>query len=209
MLNIVHPDIEKYLEGLLPHRDPIFIEMEKYAEKEGFPAIGPLVGGLLAMLVQISGASRILELGSGFGYSGLWMAKAMSPGGKIILTDNSAEFKRKAEGYFSKPGLEDWMEYIVGNSVQILTEQTGPFDLIFNDVDKEDYPAVIELAYPRLRKGGILVTDNTLWYGHVVSEEPDETTEAIIRHNEILAGHDKFFTIQLPLRDGVSISVKQ
>lgn len=208
MLNITHPEIERYLDSLLPQRDAVFIEMEKYADKEGFPAVGPQVGALLALLVNISGASKILELGSGFGYSAMWMAKAMTTEGIIILTDESADFKKKAAGYFEKIGLSDRIEYKVGNSIQIMTELTGPFDLIFNDIDKEDYPAVIDLAYPRLRKGGILVTDNTLWYGHVVSDEPDETTRAILKHNDVLTSHSGFFTVQLPLRDGLSVSVK-
>lgn len=208
MLNITHPEIEKYLESLLPHREQVFLEMEKYADKEGFPAVGPQVGALLALLVKISGSKKILELGSGFGYSAMWMAKAMPAEGKIILTDESADLMKKATGYFEKSGLTDRIEYILGNSIQVLTELTGPFDLIFNDVDKEDYPAVIDLAYARLRRGGVLITDNTLWYGHVVSAEPDETTNAILKHNHILASHNGFFTTQLPLRDGISISVK-
>jgi len=208
MINIIHPEIEKYLDTLLPARPPIFHEMEERYQGETFPAIGPQVGMLLHLFARAIKAKNILELGSGFGYSGLWLAQALPADGKIILTDLRPDYKRDAENYFKKIGLEKLLDFRLGPALEILKNESGPFDLIFNDVDKEDYPEIIELAYPRLRQSGLLITDNTLWYGHVMTEDPDRTTSGVLKHNRILAEHPGFLTVQIPLRDGLSISFK-
>ncbi|MBU0517387.1 O-methyltransferase [bacterium] len=205
---ITPPEIEVYLDNLLAKRHPVFLEMEARAAREDFPAIGPQVGSLLELLVRSVGAKQVIDLGSGYGYSALWLAKAVAPQGRVILTEASEVNLCDAKRYFERAGLIASAEFRLGNAVDIFKQETGPFDIIFNDVDKEDYCEVITLAFERLRPGGLLITDNTLWYGEVVKADPDETTEAILRHNRILAEHEGFVTTQLPLRDGVSISLK-
>ena len=206
---IVSPEIEAYLESLLPKRHPLFYELEKKSEAEGFPAVGPEVGTLLQILVKAINAEYIIELGSGFGYSALWMAQALPENGRIILTDNSEANMRAAKKNFEIMGLSDKMEFKFGNSLEIFADETDQFDIIFNDIDKEEYSEVVKLAHTRLRRGGLLITDNTLWNGKVAEENPDETTQAILEHNRLLKEDDGFITIQIPLRDGLSISLKK
>jgi len=163
-MHIVHPDIETYLDSLDQPRDPVFREMERLAAERKFPAVGPQVGRLLFMLARTMGARNILELGSGFGYSAVWFGKALPPGGKLMLTDLDENNAALARRFWGQAGLEAEMTFLVGNALTLLMKQEGPFDIIFNDVDKEDYPDTIDPVYQRLRPGGLFITDNTLWY---------------------------------------------
>ena len=208
-MKILHPSIARYLQSLLPPRPDIFLELEQRAESENFPAIGPQVGLLLELLARAIKARRVIDLGSGYGYSGLWLARGMALDGKIILTDSREENKNEAQRHFARIGLEKMLDYRVGNAVEIFSGESGPFDLIFNDVDKEDYPKIIDLAHERLRSGGLLITDNTLWDGKVTKRRPDQTTRAIIEFNRRLAQHEGFLTVQIPIRDGVAVSAKK
>jgi caffeoyl-CoA O-methyltransferase len=207
-IDIIHPAIERYLDELLPDREPWFIDMEKMAEEKDFPAVGPQVGMLLEILARSINARRIMELGSGFGYSGLWFARALPSDGYLLLTDFEEKNQRLAEENFKKAGKSSIMEFRVGDALQLLKEEKGPYDIIFNDVDKEFYPQVIEPVYQRLRKGGLFITDNTLWYGRVTQPNPDETTAFIQEFNRRLKVHKGFLTTQIPLRDGLSVSIK-
>lgn len=207
-LDIVNPRITDYINRLLPERDPLFLEMEKIAEAENFPAIGPQVGTLLELLARAVGANRIMELGSGFGYSGLWFARALPSDGYLLLTDFEEKNRRLAEAYFKRAGKSALMEFRVGDALKLLGEEKEPYDIIFNDVDKELYPRLIEPVYGLLRKGGLFVTDNTLWYGRVIGDHRDEATEAVREFNTRLAAHKGFLSLQLPLRDGVGVSLK-
>jgi caffeoyl-CoA O-methyltransferase len=207
-VDIVHPEIEKYLDSLLPAREPWFIEMEKMSEAEDFPAVGPQVGMLLEILARAINAKRIMELGSGFGYSGLWFARALPADGYLLLTDFEEKNQQLAEKYFKTAGKDYMMEFRVGDALELLKGEKGPYDLIFNDIDKEFYPQVIEPVYRLLRKGGLFITDNTLWYGKVTREPPDLTTGFIREFNLRLKSHKGFLTNWLPLRDGLSVSIK-
>lgn len=207
-MHIVNPDVEAYLESLLPARDEIFYEMERMAEERDFPAVGPQVGMLLEILARSINARRILELGSGFGYSGIWFASALPADGQIILTDFEAENETLAQQFFEQAGYSHLMKFLLGDALKLLAGVQGPFDIIFNDVDKEFYPLVIEPAHGLLRVGGLFITDNTLWYGKPAQPNPDATTRAIQEYNQKLKEHPGFLTVQLPLRDGLSLSIK-
>lgn len=207
-IDIVHPGIEKYLDTLLPAREPWFMEMEKMAGEEDFPAVGPGVGMLLEILARAINARRIMELGSGFGYSGLWFARALPPEGYLLLTDFEEKNQQLAKKYFKKAGKDHMMEFRVGDALECLNREKGPYDLIFNDIDKEFYPQVIDPVYRLLRTGGLFITDNTLWDGKVIHETPDRTTGFIREFNLRLKSHKGFLTSWLPLRDGLSVSIK-
>jgi caffeoyl-CoA O-methyltransferase len=207
-LDIVNPQITDYVTGLLPDRDPMFVEMEKKAEWEDFPLIGPQVGTLLEILTRAIKAKRIMELGSGFGYSGLWFARALPADGYLLLTDFEEKNRLMAEAYFERVGKKKLMEFRVGDALKILGEEKEPYDIIFNDVDKELYPQLIKPVYGLLRKGGLFVTDNTLWYGRVAGNQTDAPTDAIREFNKRLMADEGFLTLQLPLRDGVAVSLK-
>ena len=207
-MDIIHPQIEKYLESLEPQREAVFHKMEKLAEERNFPAVGPQVGLLLHILATAMGARRVLELGSGFGYSGLWFAKALPADGELILSDFEAGNKSLAEEFFAEAGFEVSMNFQVGDALDIIDRQDGEFDVIFNDIDKELYPQTIGPVYQKLRTGGLFVTDNSLWYGKVAHDDPDETTRAVLNFNDGLKNHPGFHVLQLPLRDGIALAVK-
>jgi caffeoyl-CoA O-methyltransferase len=209
-IDIINPKIDRYLDSLLPEREPWFLEMEKIAEEQDFPAVGPQVGMLLEILARSINAKRIMELGSGFGYSGLWFARALPADGYLLLSDFEEKNKHLAEENFKRAGKSSIMEFRVGDALTLLEQEKGPYDLIFNDIDKEFYPQVIEPVYRLLRIGGLFVTDNTLWYGKAAEKpDPDDNVTHFVREfNNRLKAHKGFLTTQLPLRDGISISIK-
>ncbi len=207
-MNLLDPEISRYLDELLPDRDPILLEMEKLAQDRQFPIVGPLVGRLCYQLVKTIHASRIFEMGSGFGYSGYWMAKALPENGKIICTESSTENIKRAANFFERGGLANKVEFRQGDALEIIQQVDGPFDVILNDVDKEDYPRALELMVPRLRKGGVLITDNLFWHGRVVEPHPDRATQGILQYTKSLYSSKELYTTIIPLRDGVGVSIK-
>jgi predicted O-methyltransferase YrrM len=208
MGEIVNRGIEKYLATIRPPRDEILREMERLAGAREFPIVGPDVGRLLFNLARAIGAKRILELGSGFGYSAFWFAQALPPDGDLHCTDLRRENQRAAENYFQRAGLASKLTFHVGHALEIAGALSGPFDIVFNDIDKEEYPRAIAVALSLLRPGGLFLTDNALWDGKVAEPGPDEPTQAVLRFNDELARHPGFSTVVLPLRDGVSVAVK-
>ena len=207
-MHINHPKIGAYLERLAATRDPVLREMEAIARRRGFPIIGPHVGALLCQLAMISGARRILEMGSGYGYSASWFARGLARGGRIICSDGSEENAQAARYFFRRQGIAGRIQYIVGDALEILGGLRGTFDIILNDVDKEDYPRVLPKVLPRLRRGGILVTDNMLWNGWVVQGDRSASTRGVARLTRMLYASEDLLTTLLPIRDGLTISVK-
>jgi len=152
----------------------------------------------------------VLELGSGFGYSALWFASAMGPAGQVVCTDGDPENRALALDFLSRAGLLDRVSYQVGDALSLLRAAAGPFDIVLCDIDKEGYPDALEPCVAALRPGGLLITDNTLWKGKVVGDQPgDEPTEAIRRFNRDLAEHPELTSIILPLRDGLTVAIKR
>jgi predicted O-methyltransferase YrrM len=208
--NIVSSEVEAYLGALMPKRHPRLLEMEKIAAQRNFPIVGPLVGQLLGVLVSVSGARRILELGSGFGYSAAWMAEAVGVGGSVCMTEHSSENVDEARKHLEAMGLADRVSLNACNALDALASMDGPFDLIFNDVDKEQYPEVFEQAIPRLRIGGLLVSDNVLWKGRVADAAADDAdTRGIRRYNTLMFATPGVRSSIVPLRDGVGISIRE
>jgi caffeoyl-CoA O-methyltransferase len=202
---IVNPEIERYMHELLPARDNVLAEMEATAAKRNIPIIGPAVARILAQLVMISGAKRIFELGSAIGYSTIWLARAAGPGAEIHYSDGSAQNAREAQGYFDRAGVSSVVQVHVGDALSMLSQTQGEFDFIFNDVDKEGYPAVLEAVPARLKRGGLFVTDNTLWHEAVL--HPVEVSDrGVVEFNQKLYASTQFFTTLLPIRDGVAVA---
>ncbi|HZQ07457.1 MAG TPA: O-methyltransferase [Anaerolineae bacterium] len=206
-LDITHPDIYAYLEETLVEDDPILREMGDYGRAQGFPIIGTQPGHLLYLLARAINAKRVLELGSGFGYSAMWFARAVGKGGKVIMTEGSEENVNRARMYFTRAAMLDRVEFNVGNALEIAPRYAGPFDIIFCDIDKHDYPKAIPIARDKLRVGGILVFDNMLWHGRVLDGK-DVDTRAVLETTRELMNSDDFFTTLVPLRDGQSISLR-
>lgn len=198
--------VEDYLYALLPARDPVIAEMERLAAKRGIPIVGPAVGRLLALLVRITGAKRIFEMGSAIGYSTIWLARAAGPGAEVFYTDGDARNAAQAAGYFRRAGVANRIRILVGDSVKLIGTVPGKLDLVFIDVDKHQYPAAFRRAVPRLRRGGVFVADNTLWSGRVARKARDADTRGIQRLNRLLYSSRDLFPVIIPLRDGVAVA---
>ena len=209
MKDIVIEGIDDYLLGLLPGRDEVLREMEERADREQIPIIGPAVGRVLYQYAQLVGAKRIFELGSAIGYSTIWLARAC-PEAEVFYTDGNPKNAEDAKGYFERAGVAGRITAQVGDALDLLQKTEGEFDLIFNDVDKHDYPRVFKLAVPRLRKGGLFITDNALWSGRVLKqpEADDRNTPAIQEFNRLIYFSQEVFSTILPLRDGVAVCQK-
>ncbi len=223
-LNILHPSIDNYLLDIIPERDEVLAEMEEHARENRFPIVGPLVGRVLHQLVLLTNPTRIFEMGSGFGYSAYWMAKALQkPEATIICTDGSQANAERAAGYLARGGVADRIDYRVGNALEIIDATQGEFDIIYNDIDKDGYPKAFQKAIPRLRHGGLFITDNMLWGGRVLTQEPDSATEGLDEQEQwlhtttvgvkemtrLLYNSPEVFTTIIPLRDGISVAIKR
>ena len=208
MAEVVLKGIESYVDKNLPRRPDVFHEMEQRAREEDFPIIGPQVGQFLKMLTETMGAKRVFELGSGYGYSAMWFALGLPNDGEIVLTDHDDQKLRDAGRYLSRLWLNGKAEYKSGNALDYFKQAKGEWDIVFCDIDKEDYPEIVDLAHDKLRMGGFLITDNALWYGKVLEKEQDKATKAVDEYNRKIAEHDGFENVILSVRDGVSLARK-
>jgi predicted O-methyltransferase YrrM len=209
MHGITSEPVENYLYAMLPHRDEVLTEMDDEAAKRNIPIVGPAVGRVLQQLALISSAKNIFEMGSAIGYSTVWWAQAIGDGGRVIYTDGDRKKADEARGYFERAGVANRITIKVGDAIEVLSEQTQQFDIIFCDLDKEDYPRALRMALPRLRKGGLLVADNVLWSGKVAEKNPTDTsTKSIIEFNRLLYDSKDLFATILPIRDGLAVAVK-
>ncbi len=209
MHGITSEPVENYLYSLLPPRDEVLTEMEDQAAKRNIPIVGPAVGRILHQLSLISGAKNVFEMGSAIGYSTIWWARAIADGGRVIYTDGDRKKAEEARGYFERAKVANRITVKVGDAIELLSEQTQQFDIIFCDLDKEDYPRALRMALPRLRKGGLLVADNVLWSGKVAEKNPSEaSTKSIQEFNRLLYASSELFTTILPIRDGLAVAVK-
>jgi predicted O-methyltransferase YrrM len=203
----VTPELDAYVRELIPPRDPVLAEMEAYAAEHDVPIVGPAVGTLLEVLARSIGAVRVFELGSAIGYSTAFFARAVGKGGQVFYTDGSEENAKRAKSYLEKMGMADRVTIKVGDAVTSLEATTGYYDVIFIDVDKDGYPAALQAAAPRVRRGGYLLADNVLWSGRVVDpSQRDKNTEGIRTFNKRLFSLEEFRSVIVPLRDGVAIA---
>ncbi len=210
MHGITSQPVENYLYSLLPRRDPVLTEIEAEAAKRNVPIVGPAVARVLHQLALITGAKNIFEMGSAIGYSTIWWARAVGEDGRVIYTDGDRKNADQARGYFERAGVAGRITIKVGDALELLSEQKQEFDIIFCDVDKEDYPRAFRLALLRLRKGGLFVADNVLWSGKVAQKNPsDAATKAIVEFDRLLYASPELFTTILPIRDGIAVAYKK
>ena len=218
MISITHEPVENYLYAMLPPREPVLQEMERQAKERDIPIVGPAVGRLFYQYAKLIGAKTVFEMGSVIGYSTIWWAKAVGENGKVHYTDGSRKNADEARGYFEQAGVADRIEVHTGDALELLSERKEQFDIVFNDVDKHDYPRVFNMAAPRVRKGGLFITDNTLWSGKVAyaagnpgmpKPETDKYTDGVVELNRLLYSSPDWFTTIIPLRDGVAVALRQ
>ena len=213
-MDIVNPQVETYMRSLMDRYDePVLLEMEAEGRERGFPIIGRLVGVTVELLARSIGARRVFELGSGFGYSAYWFARAVGPGGKVHGTDGDPANEAKAGGYLERAGLDGPLRWHVGDAVRNLAEVDGEFDVVYDDIDKEGYPDAWRAASERIRVGGLYICDNVLWSGSVADPEGDHgrdraTTEAILEHNRLIAQDERYVSSIVPTRDGVMVALR-
>jgi predicted O-methyltransferase YrrM len=205
----VQPAIEDYMRSLLDRYDePVLLEMEREGAERGFPIIERLCGVTIELLARSVGARRVFELGSGYGYSAYWFARAVGAGGEVHCTDGDAGNEQKAEGYLERAGAWDRVRWHVGDAVTNLAAVDGEFDVVYNDIDKDGYPDAWRAARERIRVGGLYLCDNVLWSGRVLEDGPDETTRAILEHNRLIADDERFVSSIVPTRDGVMVALR-
>jgi len=209
-MQIVNPEIEDYLRHLYDDGDPVRREMEDLASKKKFPIVGPLVGRELSLLARAIGAKRVFELGSGYGYSALFFAKAVGPSGVVHCTDTSEDNVKLAEGFLTRAGVYSRVTYHREEATAALRRVGGTWDIIYNDIDKDGYPDTVDLAYEHLRPGGLFITDNVLWSGRVLPGQGDQaaSTRGVLDFTRRLLGHPGFLTSINPTRDGVAVALR-
>ncbi len=215
MGRIVPDAIERYLAELNRAGDPVLDDIARGNATRGLPLVDAEVGALLRVLATSIRASRILEIGTAIGYSGIWLARALPAGGMLVTMEFDEDRAREARANFERAGLSDRVSVVVGDAQLKIAKVSGPFDLIFQDGDKTLYAPLLDRLVALLRPGGLLITDNVLWDGEVVpgfAATPHHEaveTRAIVEYNRRVAAHRDLLTSIVPLRDGVSISVKR
>lgn len=207
-MDLVDPAIEAYLRDLQPSPDAVLQQMRLSGERRGFPIINVLVGRLCEQLARSIGARRVFELGSGFGYSTAWFARAVGPRGKVIHTETDPGLSEEARGWMAKGRLARRVDFRLGDAVALLRADRRPNDVVFIDIDKEGYPDAWTVARRRVRVGGLVVTDNTLWHGKVARTARDEATAAVQEYNRRAFSDPAFLSTLMPVRDGVTVSLR-
>jgi predicted O-methyltransferase YrrM len=213
-MDIVDPRIETYMGSLLVrHDEPVLLDMEEEARGSGFPIIGRLVGTAVEVLARTVRARRVFELGSGYGYSAYWFARAVGPDGEVHCTDGDPANEAKALAYLDRAGLGSPIHWHVGDAVTNLADVDGAFDVIYDDIDKVGYPDAWRAAAERIRVGGLYLCDNVLWSGAVADPEGGHgrdraTTEAILEHNRLIAEDERYLSTIVPTRDGVMVALR-
>jgi caffeoyl-CoA O-methyltransferase len=206
--------VEGYLTDLAKteHDDPVLAEMEARAEENDFPIVGRATGRFLELAARTVGARRVMELGSGYGYSAYWFARAVGLHGEVVCTDGDPRNAELAEGYLRKAGVWDRVRYRVGDALDGFAQETGEFDVVYCDVDKQGYPQCWRVASERIRVGGLWLCDNVIWSGHVATGTDRAGlpgwTAAIRQHNQLVAEDDRYVGGIVPIRDGVMVALR-
>lgn len=210
---IIHQEQETYLERLLPRRDRVLAEMERYADEHGVPIADPEVATFLEITARSIGAKRALEVGTAIGYAAIFMARAMGPDGRVVTIDVSDEMIGRAKEYVKRADLADRVEFHKGPALTVIPTLQGPFDLVYLDAVKEEYTDYLDLALPLTKIGGVFICDNVLWKGQVASgrllaEYYRRSTEALRGFNDYFVHHPQLLAQILPVGDGLAYGVK-
>jgi caffeoyl-CoA O-methyltransferase len=213
-MDLVAPEIEQYAHDHTTPRPPLFDELREVTygsmSSPGMQ-VGRVEGTLLKTLCAIMGARRVLEVGTFTGFSALSMAEALPDDGVLITCDIDPKAAKIAQSFFDRSPHGKKISLRLGPAVDTIRAlpEDPPFDLIFLDADKERYLDYYELGLPRLRRGGLLVADNTLWSGHVLSPREDQETDlAIVAYNRRVAEDPRVENVLLSVRDGIMVARK-
>jgi len=213
MPEFVHPAVAGYLASLHGAGVSLLAEIRERSKADGVPAISPDTGRLLHVLAASDAPRRILEIGTGYGSSGMHLASALAPGGMLFTIERDPARAAIARQHFERAGLASRVSVMVGEAARLVHKVAGPFDLILQDGPKDLYEPVLDRLVGLLRPGGVLVSDNILWQGDVIPgfrAEPvhsAESTAIMARYNQRLAADPRLSTVFLPVGDGVAVSV--
>ncbi|MDA4111187.1 MAG: O-methyltransferase [Thaumarchaeota archaeon] len=213
-LNVVTEEVEKYLNKIQRARDPVLLSLEKDAEENDVPILGPLVGNFLSIIVQACNAKNVLEVGTATGYSGIWLARATSANsGKLTTIEMDPDRKKIAERAFVKAGLINNVEMILGDAgkevPEIAQSRPGQFDLVFMDVgDKKLYEELIDSCIRALKTGGLFIADDTLYRGVAIPSVGQKKTKTMRKFNKIMFADERLKPSIIPLGDGLTVAVK-
>ena len=215
MRELVDGAVRAYMEGLSVAADEILGQVYARSEADGVPALDPLTARFLHLIAAAMSARKILEIGTGYGCSGIQLARAMPEGGLLFTLEQNPARAAVAREHFSRAGVGDRVNVMVGDGSRLLYKVAGPFDVIFQDGDKLRYEPMLDRIVDLLRPRGVLVTDNVLWSGDPVPgfraapRHEQATVDAIAGYNRRLASDTRLDTTFLSIGDGVALSVKK
>jgi caffeoyl-CoA O-methyltransferase len=211
MPDILTPDLSRYIDSLVPERPAELRSMEEWAREHDFPIIGPACGHICYQVARMIGARRIFELGSGYGYSTAFFARAVKENGSGIVHHVvwDQELSARAKKHLAALGCADVVSFHVEEAVTTLRQTQGPFDLIFNDIEKKDYPSALPAIEEKLRAGGVLIVDNMIWSGRVYdSNEHSPDTEGVRALTRAIAQSPRWISSIVPIRDGMMVAIR-
>ncbi|WP_323676386.1 O-methyltransferase [Halorubellus sp. PRR65] len=214
-------DVSRFVEATAPEPDALAREMDAYAAEQGFPHVGPAVGGTLRLLARMVDAERVFEFGSGFGYSAYWWAQALPDDGEVVLTEFDADELDDAREFMTRGGFDDVARYEHGDAMAAIDRYDGPFDAVLIDHQKERYADAFHAVREKVAPGGVVVADNTLNAGiisfddllaHFAEDESlddaSDATKGIVEYLHAVRDDDAFETVVLPLGEGIAVSYR-
>ncbi len=210
-MSLYHSQLPEYLESLVPERPVLLQVMETHAKATNFPMVGPVIGQFFYLITRLTGATRVFELGSGFGYSTAWFALAVreNGGGEVHHVVWDENLSKQAQGFLRELDLLSIVRFHVGEAVQTLQQVGGEYDIIFCDIDKDGYPASWQVVKQHLRVGGVALYDNMLWSGRIWDEsDTSAATQGIRELTRLIQGDSDFIFSLLPMRDGVAMAMR-
>ncbi len=203
-------ELHKYITDTFIVEDDILKLIVKDTESKNIPLIqvSPETGKLLGMFIKMINAKNVLEIGTLTGYSSIWMARALPADGKVTTLELTKEHADEARNNFKKADLQDKINLILGKAIDSLGELSGrKFDLVFIDADKENCSAYFEKVINMVHSGGLIITDNTLRRGEVISANPGPGAKGIIDYNHLVANDKRVESLLIPIDDGITVSI--
>ncbi len=223
-----------FSESIAPEPDAVQRDMMDRARESGFPVVGAAAGAWLMVLARVSDADRVLEMGSGYGYSATWFARGMQDDGEILLTEYDADLLEDSEDYLGRGGYPPEFTFMSGDAVETVDELEGSFDVVFIDIDKTAYPEAFDTVRDRVNAGGLVVADNVMWAGNELEGDvvnfpavaevyggersledvsmPDGAlagTRGVLEYLKAVESAKEFTSSLLPMEDGLLVSAKE
>jgi predicted O-methyltransferase YrrM len=197
----------EYLESILPPRDALLEEMEKFADENNHPIADPEVGQLMRTLVRMKRPRRILEVGTNIGYSVIVLGREIDPESVIETIEIDHNTLTTAKRFVAEAQLPCRVVFHEGAALDVLPRLTGPFDFVFIDCVKSEYGDYLDALLPKLERDAVIICDNLLWKGQVAAGVHDVATDALRAFNKRIATDPRLLTTILPVGDGTGVSV--